>query len=588
MPQAESSIIRTEALCVVFGITAAKNVSPFCPLHHQNPQTMMYAQFAGREAFSQLSEANFVAAKRTFIAMVVLVCAIPALAQTKAPVPSAETQQKALALIKEVYRKQYEAAKTSAQKEDFAKKLFQRAGETANTTNKYALLRVARDLSIQAAGPTAFDAVDEMSKHYQIDGLAMQSKVLAAYAKKAKRSTENKAVAEKALALTERALAEYNLSVATQLGEIALSTARKARDTTLLKKVVAVNKKTEGLAKATEGIKEALAKLDVDPTDPAANLQVGKFYCFVRGDWDKGLSYLALGNDPRLKTLAVKELEGPKDVNEQTALGDGWWDLSEKADETTKKQLRARAGYWYRKAVPKLTGLMKDKVEGRIKECAKDAGASSQDVPLDRWVSLMDGIDIDKDAVYGNWHASADGLSIAAKGWTETGGKCARLMLPVVAEGDYDFEVAFTRRSGTDSVMIIFPVGHSHCLLILDSHHGKYSGILGIDGRGVDDTRNLTRKVGKPLVNGRRYTAHIRVRTNEDKATIDIRMQKSAYIHWVGPQKSVSLKGNNWALPDPRRPGLGANDCAVTFHDARLRLVSGRGSFVQPPKTRDR
>ena len=117
-----------------------------------------------------------------FTTSVVLACAVATQAQdARSPVPSAEQQQKALALVREVYKDRYDQAKTSAAKEELVKELLERAAEATDLTNKYALLRVARDLSIQGGAPTAFEAVDAMAKTFRIDGLDMNAKVLAKY-----------------------------------------------------------------------------------------------------------------------------------------------------------------------------------------------------------------------------------------------------------------------------------------------------------------------------------------------------------------------------------------------------------------------
>src|SRR5262249_14401733 len=89
----------------------------------------------------------------------------------------------------------------------------------------------------------------------------------------------------------------------------------------------------------------------------------------VKGEWDKGLPMLAKGSDAKLKELAQKELAGPKDAAEQAAVGDGWWDYAE-IDKPGKRQLHARACYWYEQAVAGLPALAKAKVEGRLKEGA--------------------------------------------------------------------------------------------------------------------------------------------------------------------------------------------------------------------------
>ena len=117
-------------------------------------------------------------------------------------------------------------------------------------------------------------------------------------------------------------------------------------------------------------MKAARVTLEKTPDDPEANLVVGKYLCFVKGDWDKGLPMLALGKDEALKALAKQELEGAASSTEQAKLGDGWWNLAEKQEGTAKKQIQARAGYWYQKALPGLSGLMKDKVEKRLAQVA--------------------------------------------------------------------------------------------------------------------------------------------------------------------------------------------------------------------------
>ena len=117
------------------------------------------------------------------------------------------------------------------------------------------------------------------------------------------------------------------------------------------------------VVKACEDVKTAKVTLEKTPDDPDANTVVGKHLCFVKGDWDKGLPMLALGNDAVLKALTRQELQGAASSTEQIGLGDGWWELAEKEPETSQKQTRTRAAYWYRKALPGLSGLAKDRIQ---------------------------------------------------------------------------------------------------------------------------------------------------------------------------------------------------------------------------------
>ena len=58
------------------------------------------------------------------------------------------------------------------------------------------------------------------------------------------------------------------------------------------------------LATAFEGVKAARVTLAKKPDDPDANLVVGQYLSFVKGDWVAGSRMLALGNDEALKALA--------------------------------------------------------------------------------------------------------------------------------------------------------------------------------------------------------------------------------------------------------------------------------------------
>jgi hypothetical protein len=88
--------------------------------------------------------------------------------------------------------------------------------------------------------------------------------------------------------------------------------------------------------------------LDKNPTEPAANLAAGRYECFVMGKWDTGVAKLALGSDAPLKDLAIKDLRGASTVEEQAAIGDGWWDVAESEQGLERDMLRLRAGFWYR------------------------------------------------------------------------------------------------------------------------------------------------------------------------------------------------------------------------------------------------
>jgi hypothetical protein len=100
--------------------------------------------------------------------------------------------------------------------------------------------------------------------------------------------------------------------------------------------------------------------------DEAANLAVGQFYCFHKGDWDKGLPLLARAGDEGLAALAKEDVQRPKEAAAQVKLAQAWEARAEKAEGIESSSAKQRAYYWYMEALPRLDGAEERQVEGRI------------------------------------------------------------------------------------------------------------------------------------------------------------------------------------------------------------------------------
>jgi len=304
---------------------------------------------------------NMVAALSLFMTIVALI----AHAQEKAPVPSEEAQAEALELIKEVYGEEWKNAETPAQKQALATKLLEAAGESTGPANRYALLKVARDIAAQAGdAELAFRVIDATATRYDVDTYKLRGAALSQAAKSASWSAQSVAVAKLTLRMIDEAVDKDDFVAAKYLGGLALDAARSGRDGQLVKRIVARNKEVEGIAEAYAEIKDALLRLKDNPVDPEANLAVGRYHCFFTGNWDRGLSMLALGDDAALKDLAAKELA---DEPESLGLGDGWWELASTQSGVYRERALERAYAWYKTAAPKLSaGLARSKVDKRL------------------------------------------------------------------------------------------------------------------------------------------------------------------------------------------------------------------------------
>ncbi|MDY0171175.1 MAG: terpene cyclase/mutase family protein, partial [Thermoguttaceae bacterium] len=296
---------------------------------------------------------------------------LSSLAQERRPVPSDESQRQVLELVREVYGDAWKEARTSEQRKALAED-FKKAGESEAEPEAYfVLLRLTRDIAAQAGeAGLAFEAIDLLAARFDVDAYRFKGAALSQAAKSATSPAQLTAVAQRSLELVDQAIEADDFTGAKYLAGLALDAARKANEHELVKQAGVRHRGVEAIAKAYADIQNALKVLDANPDDPNANVVVGRYYCLLRGDWERGLPMLALGSDRKLRTLAIKELEKPGTSDEQVRLADDWWDLSSAFGDTPEQHLLGRAAHWYRLAQPTLAGLVKMKVDKRLEELA--------------------------------------------------------------------------------------------------------------------------------------------------------------------------------------------------------------------------
>ena len=246
------------------------------------------------------------AQRMVLVVMVLVAGATAALAQGKAPVPDAAAQKRAQGLLRDVYGKEYDAAKTSKQKTELAKKLLDQAAKSkADSASHFVLLRVAKEMAVLGAdAETALEAVERIVATYDVDAMEMWLACAKRLASAAKFSSQHAALAAQVYALVDIAVAEDNFEAASQLGEIARVAAQRARSYPLLKQIAARMEKLDEVRQAHAEYRKAVARLEESPTDPEANLAAGRYLCLSRSNWNRGIPMLALGSDTALQALA--------------------------------------------------------------------------------------------------------------------------------------------------------------------------------------------------------------------------------------------------------------------------------------------
>jgi hypothetical protein len=287
----------------------------------------------------------------------------------RAAVPHEDSQKEAAKLIKDLFRDDFTKAGTPAGKQALAKKMLEQGVQTKeNAVQQYVLFQQARELATSAVdGELAFRAIDEMGSAFQVDAAELKADVLGDFVKKARLPAEHKSLADRALALIDEAVAEGNFTLATEVGKLASIEAGKSRDKDTIAAAAAAKKELVRSAKTFAEIKTALTTLEKQPDDAEANLTVGTYFCFLKGNWEKGLPHLARSSDAGLKAQAEKDLAGASAAADQVALADAWWKLGEGESAATKQSIAVRAGHWYLQALPSLSGIDKTKVERQVR-----------------------------------------------------------------------------------------------------------------------------------------------------------------------------------------------------------------------------
>ncbi|HYT90974.1 MAG TPA: WD40 repeat domain-containing protein, partial [Gemmataceae bacterium] len=289
----------------------------------------------------------------------------------KMPPPDADAQAKAAALIRSVFRAEYEKARTdAAARKALASILLTEAKKTKDEpVLRFTALRQAYELATQAGDvDTALGALAELAREYAVDALQMKADALVAACREAVPGTTGRPLIESVLAAAAQATDAENLAIADRLLESAGALARKSAQHDLVARVASQAKRLAVLRQEIERIGPAVAALRKNPTDPAANLTLGKYRCLVQGKWQEGLPLLARTSDPVWSALAKKELANPASAESQVALADAWWELAAKESGETRDQLRQRAYTWYREALPDLDGATRTRVRQRIEE----------------------------------------------------------------------------------------------------------------------------------------------------------------------------------------------------------------------------
>jgi hypothetical protein len=285
----------------------------------------------------------------------------------KPAVPDKAALTEAEKTLRDVFKEDY-AKRKPDELRGFGQRLLQLGIETNdNPALRYVALRDAMTFAAQGSdAATALKAVDQLAKVHDVDAPTLKYDALSKAGVAVNSPDVAKTLVSTYLTAIEEAVAADSYDAAVKLSSAAEGVARRTQDAALYSQV---QKGTAEVRKMqSENLTAATARktLQQDPNDPAANLTVGRFLCFAKGDWKAGLPLFAKSSDAALKQIAEKEIASAGDAKDLLLLGDIWWEYARTKTKTPK--LQEHIAELYQKALPDLKGLDATRIAQRIAE----------------------------------------------------------------------------------------------------------------------------------------------------------------------------------------------------------------------------
>lgn len=466
--------------------------------------------------------------------------------------PSEDEQKKVEKVIKDTYKTEYQRT-APVDQVALAQRLLKEGLDTkGDSSTQYVLLREARVIAARGGDvTTAVNAATETARAFDVDELKLKTDTWDLLGRSSIGTQSPKVVAENYASLSQAAVVMDRYDEAFTIAKKAETFAKDPKMARFLAGIQQQGIRATELLKAyqTQKVKPAVETLRSQPEDADANATVGRFCCFDKLDWERGLPLLRKGPDSPLKNLAERELAKPDDPAEQVSLADEWWALSTKeSNPTRKKAMQARAVSWYELAETKLSGPAKEKVQKRVLQYLTSQNA----VDLLKLLNTQGGVGGD---------------------WTFVGGALVSpkvagihsLPIPYEPPEEYDLIIVTERKAGWQlCACLAFPGGQVVALL---SEKGACFDQFnaGPNNPGAPTPFPKLFAQDRPS----RIVCHVR------RFSIVITADNATVLGWYGNFDPFGMNPYR-NIPNPRAVYIGVE--GATFHTTKITLIPVTGT----------
>jgi hypothetical protein len=291
------------------------------------------------------------------------------------PLPDEAARKQAGQAVLSIYKKQLITARTPEEHLVLADEMLRKADDSdSDPAAQYALMDRARAQSASAGDAgRALDIIDQIGQRFQIEPLRMKVETLTKTIQDGTQSLDrDHEIGDSVLDVMQQLGRAEKFDAAAQLGSLYHDHIRRPFNGDLIRRVAAqVKVMREDQAELTK-IEGPRNVLKGKPDDPEANAAVGRYLCFIRGDWEAGLPILAKGTASPLARLARLESAAAETPAARLKLADAWWDQAEKEPAGASKLAHyRRARHWYEACAEDLSGPDRAKAQKRTERIGR-------------------------------------------------------------------------------------------------------------------------------------------------------------------------------------------------------------------------
>ena len=402
-----------------------------------------------------------------------------------------------------------------------------------------------------------FMAADALAAVFQLDAFPVKVDAVMKMSPKVFAANLGVNVAA-AMEVVDRLASAEDFAAAARLGSLLQPIT--AGDANLHRLVQQRRNEIDAMRAARDRLRPQLEKLKSAPGDPPANLAVGTYVCFGRGDWERGLTMLSKSQDAALQRLARQDLSTKGNSQSLFETASAWWKYAETLSGRSQRVVRGHAADQYRGALRFLDGLQKLAAERRIQEADSPVNAfasiQSKSYPIDL-LSLIDPV---RDRIVGDWRLE--------KGVLYSPAVRAEIEIPYTPPAEYDFAIEFERIDGNDTILQHLTTKRSMFAWVLG---GYGNGICGFDCVGGSRVNANPTTVNLGFTNHERHRSTVQVRRGHVAGYLDgnlLRDYKTDY--------SDLSPAPDWPFRE-HVLGIGTTECSCAIYTAELLEVSGAG-----------